>query len=70
MLTDERNLCMGCMSVLDENGNCRCGYSEDSLTDEACIPVRTVVGEKYIVGRMIRKNGESITYIGFDKENR
>ena len=69
MVTDERNLCMGCMSVLDENGNCRCGYNENALTDEACIPERTVVGNRYIVGRMIKKNGESITYIGFDREN-
>ena len=69
MLAEERNLCMGCMSVLDENGNCRCGYNEDAPTDEACIPVRTVIGEKYIVGRMIKINGEAITYIGFDKEN-
>ena len=69
LLAEERNLCMGCMSVLDENGNCRCGYNEDAPTDEACIPVRTVIGEKYIVGRMIKINGEAITYIGFDKEN-
>ena len=69
LLTDERSLCMGCMSVLDENGKCRCGYDENALTDEECIPAGTVVGEKYIVGKMIRKNGESITYIGFDKEN-
>ncbi|MBQ7874401.1 MAG: PASTA domain-containing protein [Oscillospiraceae bacterium] len=69
MLTEERYLCMGCMSVLDENGNCRCGYDEDAPTDEACIPVRTVVGERYIIGRMTKMNGEAITYIGFDKEN-
>ena len=69
MLTEERNLCMGCMSVLDENGNCRCGYSEDAPTDESCMPVRTVVGEKYIIGKMIKIDGEAITYIGLDKEN-
>jgi serine/threonine-protein kinase len=69
LLAEERNLCMGCMSVLDENGKCRCGYNEDAPTDEACIPVRTVIGEKYIVGKMIKINGEAITYIGFDKEN-
>lgn len=69
MLTEERNLCMGCMSVLDENGNCRCGYNENAPTDEACLQVRTVVGGKYLVGRMIKISGEAITYIGFDKEN-
>ncbi|MBQ6877873.1 MAG: PASTA domain-containing protein [Oscillospiraceae bacterium] len=69
MLTEERNLCMGCMSVLDENGKCRCGYDEDAPTEEACMPVRTVVGGRYIIGRMIKRNGESIIYIGFDNEN-
>lgn len=69
MLTEEQNLCMGCMSVLDENGNCRCGYNEFDPTDEACLPVRTVVDGRYIVGNMIKMNGEAITYIGFDKEN-
>ena len=69
MLTEERYLCMGCMSMLDENGRCRCGYDEDAPTDEACIPVRSVIGERYIIGRMIKINGEAITYIGFDKEN-
>ena len=60
---------MGCMSVLDESGKCRCGFDEDAPTYENCIPVRTVIGEKYLIGKMIRMNGESITYIGFDKEN-
>ncbi|MBR2041006.1 MAG: protein kinase, partial [Oscillospiraceae bacterium] len=69
MLTEERYLCMGCMSMLDENGNCRCGYDEDAPTDEACLPVRTLIGGRYIVGRMVKMNGEAITYIGFDKEN-
>lgn len=66
MLTEEKYLCMGCMSRLDENGKCRCGYEEDSLTDPACLPVRTVVGKRYLVGRMLSMNSESITYIGFD----
>ncbi len=55
--------------MLDENGNCRCGYDEDAPTDEACLPVRTLIGGRYIAGRMVKMNGEAITYIGFDKEN-
>lgn len=69
MITEERSLCMGCMSILDENGKCRCGYDEDSLTDSSCLQVRTVIGKRYIVGRMIKMNGEGIVYIGFDREN-
>lgn len=57
------------MSVLDENGNCRCGCNKNELTDEDCIPAGTILGEKYIAGRMIKRNGESIIYIGLDEEN-
>ena len=69
MFTEEKNLCMGCMSILDENGKCRCGYEEDALYDSSCLQVRTVVGGRYIVGRMVKMNGEGIIYIGFDREN-
>lgn len=69
MITEERYLCMGCMSRLDENGKCRCGYDENAPTDSACLPVRTMVGNRYLVGRMISMNGEGITYICFDTEN-
>ena len=69
MITEEHSLCMGCMSILDENGKCRCGYDEDALTDSACLQVRTVIGGRYIVGRMIKMDGEGIMYIGFDNEN-
>ncbi len=57
------------MSVLDESGKCRCGFDEDAPTDEDAIPVRSVVGEKYIIGRMFKKVGEGIVYIALDKEN-
>lgn len=57
------------MSRLDENGKCRCGYDENAPTDSACLPVRTMVGNRYLVGRMISMNGEGITYICFDTEN-
>lgn len=69
MITEEKYLCMGCMSRLDEDGKCRCGYDENEPTDSACLPVRTVVGGKYLVGKMTKMNGEGITYVGFDIEN-
>ncbi len=69
MLTEERYLCMGCMSRLDENGKCNCGYDENEPEEEFCLPVRSVVSEKYLVGRVSKINGEGIIYIGFDREN-
>ncbi len=69
LLTEERSLCMGCMSKLDEDGKCRCGYNEDEPIDSQCLAIRSTVGGKYLVGKMIRMDGEGITYIGLDKEN-
>lgn len=57
---------MGCMSVLDENGRCRCGFDESAPTAEDDLPLRTVVAERYIVGRELSRDGEGISYIGFD----
>ena len=68
METEELNLCMGCMSKLDENGKCRCGYDAEVPVDPACLTPGTTVGGRYLVGRMLEMNGEGITYIGFDKE--
>ena len=41
------------------------------MGSEMCIRdrIRTVVGNRYLVGRMISMNGEGITYICFDTEN-
>lgn len=68
MVTEELNLCMGCMSKLDEDGKCRCGYDAEVPVDPACLTPGTTVGGRYLVGRTLDMNGEGITYIGFDKE--
>lgn len=68
MEIEELNLCMGCMSKLDENGKCRCGYDAEVPVDPACLTPGTTVGGRYLAGRMLEMNGEGITYIGFDKE--
>lgn len=57
------------MSKLNENGKCRCGFDEDSPSDPACLPLRTIIAGKYLIGKMTAMNGEGITYIGFDTEN-
>lgn len=59
-------LCMGCMSVLGEDRVCRCGFDESTPVSEDALPYRTVISGKYIVGREIYRNGEEITYIGFN----
>lgn len=69
MTNIEDCLCMGCMSKLDENGKCRCGFDENEPCDEQALPLRTIISQRYIIGRELRRDGEGIQYIAFDMEN-
>lgn len=65
-------LCMGCMTNIDDNiTTCpHCGYDETTLRQESYyLDPGTVVGGKYIVGRVISYGGYTITYLGMDAEN-
>lgn len=58
---------MGCMNDKTYDGACKlCGYSDL----DPCIPTylvpKTLLNERYIVGRMLSYNGEGATYIGYD----
>ena len=58
---------MGCMREIGHEKQCpRCGFSADSVQVTPYLPIRTVVGERYIVGKMLEYNGEGATYIAFD----
>jgi serine/threonine-protein kinase len=51
------------------DGPClNCGYDDSQAQDSAYLPVRTVIAERYAVGRILSTNGESITYLGLDCE--
>lgn len=43
-----------------------CGYYADSTQISPYLPVRTVIANRYMVGRMLEYNGEGATYIGWD----
>lgn len=64
-------LCMGCMEQIEDNiTTCpHCGYDETTLRQESYyLDPGTVVGGKYIVGRVISYGGYTITYLGMDAE--
>ena len=67
-MIDINNLCMNCMSALDENGVCpKCGF--DSNADfqvVSALPYKTILSERYLVGKAVAVTGEGITYIGYD----
>ncbi|MBQ5312257.1 MAG: protein kinase, partial [Oscillospiraceae bacterium] len=60
-------LCMGCMEPLEEPGTCpRCGYSPSQANEPSYLAAGTMLADRYIVGRMLRYNGEGAEYIGYD----
>ncbi len=66
-MTNETSLCMGCMNDKTYDGPCRlCGYSEDTPCIPTYLQPKTLLNERYIVGKVISYNGEGATYIGYD----
>lgn len=67
MLT-ETTLCMGCMNDKTYDGPCKlCGYSDDDPFIPTYLEPKTLLNDRYIVGRLLSYNGEGATYIGYDK---
>lgn len=65
------NLCMSCMREIGEKKQCPyCGYHADSVQIPPYLPVRTVIANRYLVGKMLEYNGEGATYIGWDLSER
>lgn len=61
------NLCMSCMKEIGNEKTCPyCGYHVDSSQISPYLPVRTVIANRYLVGKLLSYNGEGATYIGWD----
>ena len=43
-----------------------CGFLSESAQIPPYLPVRTVIANRYLVGKMLEYNGEGATYIGWD----
>ena len=67
-MVDLHTLCMGCMGNNEGRDVCpHCGYEEAMRPQpEDCLPLRTLLQNRYIVGRLLERNGEGIGYIGYD----
>lgn len=67
--TDE--LCMNCMKEIGKLKRCpHCGFHADSPQTAPYLPLRSVVGNRYLIGRLVDFNGEGATYHGWDLANR
>lgn len=60
-------LCPGCMNDSGGEKICPiCGYDSSAQNSADCLPVKFVLAERYTVGQAKHRNGEGITYIGWD----
>ena len=65
---DLDRLCMGCMGDNDGQEICPiCGFDTEAPTPPHALELKTVLQQRYIVGKMLIYGGDGITYLGFDK---
>ena len=62
------NLCMNCMSPMEENCDIcnNCKTCSDSPQPELFLPKKTIISDRYVLGRGLSRNSESLNYIGYD----
>ena len=64
-------LCMGCMNEMEDHlTTCpHCGFNESALRQESYyLDPGTIIGGKYIVGRVLSYGGHTVSYLGMDAE--
>ena len=68
-MTGYEHLCVNYMSETDGKDKCpKCGFSQAEPQAKEALPYRTVLQDRYMVGRLKRQNGEGKFYIGFDMQ--
>lgn len=60
-------LCMGCMNPLADDTICpKCGYDINTPHLPSYLAPKTLLNDRYIVGKILSYNGEGCLYIGYD----
>ncbi len=66
-MINSENLCMSCMKEIGSVEQCPyCGYHTDVTQIPPYLPVRSVVANRYLVGKLLEYNGDGATYMGWD----
>ena len=67
-MPDIKKLCMGCMNENHEGTVCAvCGFDEETYKSEGTLPLRSILADRFVVGKVISVNGEGNSYLGYDK---
>lgn len=63
-------MCMGCMHPLGEGETkcAHCGYPAGGVNPPEYLRIRTLLGGRYLVGRVLEIGGDSAVYIGYDTQ--
>ena len=62
---------MSCMRPIGDEKQCPyCGYHVDSPQLSPYLPIKSVVANRYLVGKVLDFNGDGVTYAGWDLTER
>lgn len=63
------NLCMNCFEELTSGNVCEeCGFDNDSTEDIIYLQMRTVLNERYVVGKLVAHESDAAVYMGYDTQ--
>lgn len=66
-MINSEHLCMSCMKEIGEVEQCPyCGFHVGTVQISPYLAVRTVVANRYLVGKLLEYNGDGATYIAWD----
>ena len=66
-MINTEGLCLGCMSDNGGEKVCSiCGFDNTTKNPAECLPTKSVLENRYLVGAALETDGEGITYIGWD----
>ena len=68
---EKEKLCLRCMRKIGNNTSCPyCRNDKNDIQKEPYLPLKTIVGGRYLVGKLVSTNGEGSTYNAFDMESK
>lgn len=66
---EKEKLCLRCMRKIGDNTICPyCRNESNQPQADPYLPLKTVVGGRYLIGKVVSENGEGFTYNAFDLE--
>lgn len=71
-MVEIEKLCFGCMREKpDFSPECPyCKFDSNSENPEDALPVKTLLQNRYHIGRVLNENGEGFTYIAYDEKSK